>query len=320
MAVTHGYPPGWSMGGEVATHRTVRAVPGSTVLTDCDEEYLIDGVRVLPLRGPSHEEVELAVRALDPTVLFAHSSMATAAIQAARSLKVPSILSVHAPQKFASDLRRAWSRATLRLYNTEAARQDWHDDRGMVLHPPVMPPSDEVLQWVQRGDALTLTSSLTNKGAGHVLTLAARWPHRRFIIVESPAHDTHGDPAFWEIAASLPNVEVWPRQHPDAMWRVWAETKVLLVPSRYETYGMSAVEAAWFGIPSVHVDTVHVREGIGTAARLMDWPGLRGLESGVREVEADYEEWSEKAEDMAVELHRRTQDELAAFAARVALL
>jgi glycogen synthase len=168
------------------------------------------------------------------------------------------------------------------------------------------------------GDAYTLTSSLMNKGAMRVLQLARRLPDRRFIIVCSPAHSTHGSPDFTEEADALDNVEVWDRLHPKEMSRLWAETRILLVPSRYETYGLSALEAAWHTIPSIHVDTVHVREGIGAGARLLRSHSIDELSAAVEEVERDYLLWSMKAHNRAHELREREIAELAAFAAGVA--
>jgi len=150
--------------------------------------------------------------------------------------------------------------------------------------------------------------------------LARRRYDQRFIIVESPAHLTHGDPDFWRQAEKFDNVEIWPRLHPDEMGRLWAETRVLLVPSRYETYGMAAMEAAWHGIPSVHVDTPHVREGICTAARLLKSTKFDELDHALTEVELEYELWSDRAFDRVGSLAQREKDELARFAAGVATL
>jgi hypothetical protein len=169
-------------------------------------------------------------------------------------------------------------------------------------------------------NARTLTSSLLNKGADRVLALARRRQDQRFIIVESPAHLTHGDPLFWEQAGRLDNVEVWPRLHPFEMNALWAQTRVLLVPSRYETYGMAALEAAWHGIPSVHVDTTHVREGIGTGARLIKTTKLDELDHALTEVEIEYDLWSDRAYDRVKSLAQRESDELARFVAGVAAL
>lgn len=316
-AFLHGYPPGWAMGGEVSTHRTLTTVPGSVVFTPRTiDGYVLDGVTVLPSSGSTHRHIIDDAESIGASVLFAHSTLSAATVRAARRMKIPSILAVHAPRRFADDLRHAWPAAKVRLYNTEAARKDWKDPKGWLLHPPVGPPPTEMIEGT--GDALTLTSSLVNKGAMRVLKLARSMPAQRFIIVRSPAHGTHGSPDFEEEAADLGNVEVWDRLHPRMMSVLWAETRILLVPSRYETYGLSALEAAWHGIPSVHVDTVHVREGIGTAARLLRSHSVEELSAAVEEVEDHYPVWAAMAHSRAHQLAEREAGELAAFAAGVA--
>lgn len=318
-AFLHGYPPQWSMGGETSTHRTIRTIEGSVVFSGtAPEEYDLDGVTVRPLLYENVNDIVLDAKSVDADILFAHSSLSKNTVSAAKKMRIPSILAVHAPPRFGQDLRRAWISATARLYNTETARKDWKDPTGLILHPPAGGPPATVATGPH--DALTLTSSLLNKGVSQVLTLAARWPGRRFIIVESPAHSTHGSEDFFNQASALPNVEVWSRLHPDEMYRLWAETGVLLVPSRYETYGLSAVEAAWHGIPSAHVDTPHVREGIGRASRLLVTQDVSELASAVREIERDYARWSAMAYSRAYELHVREYRELEKFAARVEAL
>lgn len=314
-AFLHGYPPLWSMGGEMSTHRTLQAVDGSTVFTPTPEVYRLDGVSVMPASGSSFQNIMFDAETVGASILFGHSTLSQNTIKAAKRMKLSSILAVHAPPTYATDLRRAWSHATVRLYNTEAARKVWHDPKGWLLHPPIGKPS---IMPDGPHDALTTTSSLLNKGAARVLELAKRRPDQRFIIVESPAHPTHGDPLFWEQAEKLPNVEIWPRLHPDDMGQLWAETHVLLVPSRYETYGMSALEAAWHSIPSVHVNTPHVLEGIGTAARLLQSLSVDELDRAVTDVEDQYDVWADAAFNRVLDVAEREAEELARFAVGVA--
>ncbi len=314
-AFLHGYPPLWSMGGEMSTHRTLCAVPEPLVFTTTVDRYRLDEVLVMPSSGSSFQSIMADAESVDTSILYGHSTLSQNTIRAAKRMRLPSILAVHAPPRYGADLRRAWASATVRLYNTEASRKEWHDPKGWLLHPPVGSPS---IMPDGPHDALTTTSSLLNKGADRVLELAKRRPDQRFIIVESPAHPTHGDPLFWEKAERLSNVEIWPRLHPDDMGDLWAETRILLVPSRYETYGMSALEAAWHGIPSIHVDTPHVLEGIGTAARLLQSQSVDELDRAVTDVEDQYEVWSEGAFHRVIDLADRECVELARFAAGVA--
>lgn len=300
------------MGGEVSTHRTLCALGDTTVFTTQGvTDYTIDGVQVKNLVSTDRRDLVREMRDIltgsDTDVVYTHASLSAPAVKAARAVKIPSILAVHAPPRYAQDLRGAWTKASMRLYNTESARREWRDPQGCVLHPPVGMP-DKING---RGDAYTLTSSLVNKGVNVVLGLAQIRPSQRFIIVESPAHKTHGDSDFWEKAAKIPNVEVWPRLEPHEMHVLWRETRMLLVPSFYETYGMSAVEAAFQGIPSVHVRTSDVLEGIGTAAQLIrPRCTLRDLAMAVDEVEDLYNAFSKRASERAWELQKREIKEL----------
>ena len=313
VAFLHGYPPQWSMGGELSTHRTLREIPGSIVYTECDAPYEFEGVQVRPLRTATVSEMVADADGAGASVLLAHSTLSQKTVQAAKRLGIPSVLAVHAPPRFAADLRQAWSRATVKVYNTEAARRAWRDPRGWLLHPPAGTPMPEL----GPREHLTLTSSLLNKGAGRVLDLADRRPDKRFIIVRSPAHKTHGDPAFEEKAAERRNVKVVDRIHPNDMGRLWRETRILLVPSRYETYGLVALEAAWQGIPSIHVNTPDVLEGIGDAAYLLNGFTIDELDAAVTRVNEDYMGWAVRARQRAETLKLRTQQELAAFVAGI---
>jgi glycosyltransferase involved in cell wall biosynthesis len=146
-----------------------------------------------------------------------------------------------------------------------------------------------------------------------MLSLAEMHPDKRFIIVRSPAEPTHGIPDLEEQAAKLPNVELHPRVDPKDVYKYLEQTRVLLVPSMYETYGMSAIEAAGYGIPTVHVDTPHVREGIGDAAVLVSPLSVSETNNGINLIENNYELYSEKARQRAEWLHVRQAVELERF-------
>jgi glycosyltransferase involved in cell wall biosynthesis len=101
---------------------------------------------------------------------------------------------------------------------------------------------------------------------------------------------------------------------PEEVYRYLEQTRILLVPSRYETYGMSAIEAAGYGIPSVHVDTPHVREGIGDGAILV--PGLDrdATAAAIDTIEKNYEMYSLNARKRAEWLHVRQDIEFSKLA------
>jgi hypothetical protein len=81
----------------------------------------------------------------------------------------------------------------------------------------------------------------------------------------------------------------------------------------YETYGMSAIEAAGYGIPSVHVDTPHVREGIGEAAVLIKPLNLKEASEGIKLIESNYQYYSDNARARADWIQDRQQNEFDNF-------
>lgn len=323
VALSHGYPSpagdgGWSMGGEVSLHRTLQVVQHPvTVLTKTQTAYSIDGIRVEPIRiadvlnvNADPRRLVAQLKRLGATVVLAQNELSFPAVRAAQILNIPSIVSVHTPPKYGTRIRKAIQSAKHRIYNTNTSASEWRLP-GIVLHPPT-PPLPAIYE--SEGDAYTLLSSLRNKGVEVVLELAERLPKQRFIIVRSPAETTHGIPDLEERAARLHNVELCPRVPPDQVYdRYLKQTRIILVPSLYETYGMSAIEAAGYGIPSVHVDTPHVREGIGDAAVLVPPLNTAATLAGIQQVEADYSDMSRLARLRAEYLAERQQTELEQF-------
>ena len=318
VALSHGYPPLWNMGGEVSLHRSMMAVRGErVVLTNTQAEYYIDGIRVTQINTPdvlninaNPSPIAEQLKDLNASVVIAQNELSLPAVLAANSAGAVSVVSVHTPPKYGKGIREGVVYADYAVYNTETSARQWGEPNAIVVHPPISPLPDRV---VPTGDAYTCLSSLKNKGVEVMLSLAEMYPNKRFIIVRSPAEPTHGIPNLEELAAKLPNVELHPRVDPKDVYKYFEQTRILLVPSRYETYGMSAIEAAGYGIPTVHVDTPHVREGIGDAAVLVSPLNVAETANGINLIENDYDSYSLKARARAEWLYSRQEKELEQF-------
>jgi hypothetical protein len=318
VALSHGYPPLWNMGGEVSLHRSMTAVKGQRiVLTNTQAEYYIDGIRVTQINTPDVLDTKADPRPiakqltdLNARVVIAQNELSMPAVFAAQQAGAVSVVNVHTPPKYGKGIREAVVYADYAVYNTQTAAMQWGEPGAVVLHPPI---SDLPSNTSPNGDAYTCLSSLRNKGVEVMLSLAEMHPDKRFIIVRSPAEPTHGIFDLEERASRLPNIELHPRVNPKDVYKYLEQTRVLLVPSRYETYGMSAIEAAGYGIPTVHVDTPHVREGIGDAAVLVSPLSVSETNNGISLIENNYELYSEKARQRAEWLHVRQAVELERF-------
>jgi glycosyltransferase involved in cell wall biosynthesis len=319
VALSHGYPPLWNMGGEVSLHRSLVALNGQKiVLTKTDNSYTFEGIRVEKINTPNVLNIKAdprpiakQLRAFDARVVIGQNELSFPAVRAGKEAKAISVVNVHTPPKYGRTIALGMKFADYAIYNTQTSAKQWGEPNGLVLHPPISPLPNKISN---KGDAYTLLSSLMNKGVTVVLEMAKRYPNQRFIIVRSPAEPTHGIPDLEEQASKLPNVELHPRVAPEDVYKYLQQTRILLAPSRYETYGMSAIEAAGYGIPSIHVDTPHVREGIGEAAILVPPLGVEETAQGIETIEANYSQYSLGARARAEWIHDRQEKELAALA------
>lgn len=321
VALAHGAVPLRNMGGEIAFHRIleplVRAGHDVTILTKTDAPFEFEGVKAEPINIPDVLDVNSDPAAIanqigSADLVIGLHDLSLAAVRAAALIGAPSVVNVHAPPKFGRLLRQAILEADYGVYNTLHSAKEWREPTALVVHPPSSPiPSDP---GVPQGDAYVMLSNLWNKGGEVVLELAKRMPDKRFLMVRSPAEDTHGVPDFDQRVLELPNVEVHPRVNPeDVADRYFSQARILLVPSKYETYGMSAIEAAGYGIPSIHVDTPHAREGVGSAAIFIPPLGIGAAEVGILATEANYEDRSRQARGRAEWLAQRQDAEISAW-------
>jgi glycosyltransferase involved in cell wall biosynthesis len=318
VALSHGYPPHWNMGGEVSLHRSLAPLDGrKVVLTDTDKEYVFEGVEVKKINTPDVLNIKAnpgpiatQLKDLNARVVIGQNELSLPGVLAANHIEAISMVNVHTPPRYGRSIRQAVVNADYAIYNTETSAKQWGEPRAIVLHPPISKLPDKTFG---DGDAYTLLSSLTNKGVEVVIKLAKQYPDKRFIIVRSPADPTHGLKNIEEITSQLDNLELHPRVAPEEVHKYLKQTRILLVPSRYETYGMSAIEAAGYGIPSIHVDTPHVREGIGDAAVLVPPMNLERTANGIELIEKDYEKYSLNSRARAEFLTARQEAELEKF-------
>lgn len=194
--------------------------------------------------------------------------------------------------------------ADLNVYNTE-----WVKDRlqgiGMVVHPPLEYDRHFV---PDTGESVTMVNLQENKGVNTFERVAARMDKVPFLAVIG----THGPQDL--TLDRYPNIEIHPVTQ--NMREVWARTKVVLMPSGYESFGMVAAEACVSGIPVIAHPTPGLVECLGSAGIFVDREDTDGYERVLNLLLTDrdaYEEHSAKASLRAAELVTQTQQELTQF-------
>jgi hypothetical protein len=186
-------------------------------------------------------------------------------------------------------------RTALVVYNTHWLHQA-HGRRGIVVHPPVWGKQHRT----ERGDMITLVNPIPAKGAATFYALAERMPDLRFLAVEGGYQ--RGDQLR---RPDLSNV-VWQPHTADMRADVWARTRVLLMPSDYESWGMVGVESMHSGIPVVAHPTDGLRESLAAAGTFLDRDDVDAWEAAIRRLYDD-EDASARARARAAELDPRPE-------------
>jgi hypothetical protein len=135
----------------------------------------------------------------------------------------------------------------------------------IIVHPVVEPNRYRC----ETGSKITLVNPSPTKGAGTFKALAVQMPHREFLAVEGGyGEQAITAPGTHPRTAAIGNIE-WMAHTPDIR-EVFRKTKVLLMPSDYESYGRVGIEAACCGIPTVAHPTEGLKEAFGKAGIFID--------------------------------------------------
>lgn len=152
------------------------------------------------------------------------------------------------------------------VYNSEWIQKKLaYNIPGYVLHPPC----DAQDYMVERtGDYITLISLNERKGGYRLYEIAKAMPDKKFLGVIG-SYDNPGDQKLPQIdivnmLMQLPNVEIVPNT-PDII-STYRRTRILLMPSDYESWGRTATEAMCSGIPVICTPTPGLKENCGEAA------------------------------------------------------
>ena len=271
-ALVHFSMPFRNAGSETVLHELMRAVvdAGHEAVVVCthqnseqmwrgtEPETELDGVRVVRVRNQIIGGQKVA--RWKPDVILTHHQHATHAIKVARSCNARSVLTVHNDMDV--NARPLRHRPDLVIFNSEWVRESLSrfgtPTESLVFHPPLTPDRHHV---AATGDAVTLVNLNADKGANLFYTLAAAEPSRQFIGVVGG----HGPQI---IRRNLPNVTIM--EHGPDMKRVWERTRVVVMPSVYESYGLVAVEAGLNGIPTIAHPTPGLLENLGSGGLFAD--------------------------------------------------
>lgn len=255
----HFYPPHVMAGSETMLHTMLKALSDAghevkvvaSDLPDAPTEFEHEGVKCVTRPGLAAATAQVIVDR--PDVVISHHQNAPSAILGARKIGAKSVFVQHNDMGLNKTILAA--RPDLTVFNAEWVASKYFHKVGawMVVHPPVWAEEHRT----RPGDHVTLVNLSRHKGVEVFQRLSRAVPDTPFLGVMGGhgTQITHGHSS---------NVEIIP-QTSDMKRDVWSRTKVLLVPSIYESYGMVAAEATMSGIPVIAAPTPGLRECLGAA-------------------------------------------------------
>lgn len=172
----------------------------------------------------------------------------------------------------------------------------------IVVRPPVLDPKP----LKSDGEYITLVNLTPNKGPDVFYRLAEMNPDLKFLAVIGGY-----EPDKQVIRRDLPNVKI--QDHCLDVSEVYEQTRVVLMCSAYESYGLVAVEAAQYGIPTIASDTPGLRECLGQAGFIRDRDDIAGWNQALKYVLEYYDGASARAADRYQQLYQQSVSELEAF-------
>lgn len=276
-AKLHLYPPDHNAGAEWMVHTMLRAlVPrGHRCVVHLSRycathrPYELDGVEVRPLPSPG---VDIA----SVDVVVSHLENVATARALARSGGKAFVHVVHNTHYLTGRQLKPASARELAVFNSAWMREHYaaaavDAPASIVVRPPVLAEDYATTP----GDSVTLINLNEAKGGELFWRLAERMPDVPFLGVRG----CYGA----QCEGRARNAVVLPHTPGHRMrGRVYGRTRLLLMPSSYESWGRTGVEAMHSGIPVIAHPTPGLRESLGVAGAFVDRGDIDGWEAAIR--------------------------------------
>lgn len=277
-------------GAETMAHRMAKFLvsKGHDVTVLCPfEDKEIDGVRVRKHGSDADQYFK------ECDLVFTHLNATSDTFNRARAARKKIIHIAHNSFEYLMVKIRVPNNFI--VYNSQWVKDALsYPQDSIVLNPPVDYREYSGVK-TDKAKYITLINHNENKGGQVLIDIAKQLPDLQFMAVEGGYYDQIKD-------ESVKNIKYVP-QNSDIK-KILKDTRILLVPSDYESWGQVAVEAAACGIPVIASPTEGLKSSMQGAAyyadrnKIHDWVFMiESLQDKKR-----YDTMSKKAKQRAIEL------------------
>lgn len=270
-AFLHAYPPDRQAGADLMSADLLEA------LAERGHDVVVFSTQACRARTEGRVRVENRhlYRKVDGwDLIYSHPDVGDAPAHQAKRIGVPYVAVVHNTSPNTGRYLRN-NRPDLTVWNAHATRAAHGGEGGIVVRSPLRVSA---YQWGDRSKATatTLVNLSAEKGAHTFYALAERG-RGEFLGVEGAHGVQIRRPDVAEVLAQVP--------HRDMPAKVWARTRVLLMPSVSESWGRVGLEALCSGIPVIAHPTLGLVEALGCAGVFVDRDDVQGWAKALARLE-----------------------------------
>lgn len=307
LAHVHKYPPVHNAGAEHMLHTILRYMLGDGhevhVRTISDPATNYEGVQVERFRSTrAYRDYQWA------DIVVTHLDLTRKVVAFAQRHDKPLVHLVHNDSQLrffdvdpsTTDLAVMNSQWLLHAYK-------WWKGPKTVCIPPVF-WADYQSEDLPTREYVTLINLFAPKGTDVFWPLARRMPDTKFLAVR-------GAYGHQDIPRDVPDNVTIVDNTPDIR-TVYTKTRILLMPSTYESWGRCAIEAAATGIPTIASPTPGLRESLGRSGYFCRTRNPAEWQRAIEIVDQKYPDYSRRAQKRSRELDDVAADQLVALTER----
>lgn len=312
LFLIHYYPPNSCAGGEMYCHNLAKyfITKGHEVIVLLQPEYrgrenkelIYEGVNISLAYSDEFRYVSWC------DVVFTHLDLTNMTIEAVKKTR-PIVWIAH--NTFFNSYESVLDQDNIFvIYNSYTAKKmSPLKNKSCVLRPPCY--VKEVLKDTNDNEFITLINVSKEKGGEILKQIAKKMPERKFLaVLGAYGHQTTGFPK---------NVKVMP--HTNNIQEVYKKTRLILMPSVYESWGMVATEAMHHGIPVLSSECCFgLKENLSKAGTFIELNNISKWVSAIKLYDSKiiYENTSNKGKIRADELNPEwtlsaTEDDVKVF-------
>jgi glycosyltransferase involved in cell wall biosynthesis len=280
----HGYPPNHNAGAEWMVHHMIKWLQkkGHQVLVAVPDPGAdeFEGVKIIPEYARRH--IRHHYKWAD--IIMSHLDRCGKVINNIRVVDKPALFVMHNTHRY-HHIETIAHRSAL-CFNSEYTRSvPWYDHKdSCVVYPPC--PVDYYKTKRGGGRKITLINHCEKKGAKMFFELAKLLPEYEFMAVK-------GD-YYHQEKQRLENVVF--KENTPHIQKEYQITKILLMPSEYESFGRTAIEAAASGIPTVAAPTPGLKESLGDAGIFCDLRNIEVWVKAIKDLMEDKDYYKERSQ------------------------